>query len=408
MKKYKIISIILLAFLMFQCVEQVERIVIVENTEEIEKKLQELRNLQRLINSESREVNNLSIDLQNKIDELNKLIAPGNIPITYAIGIVSAGGGINNVGVSGATVNINVRGQRLISTTDSDGQVVFENLRSGIVLVDITVDGFTDVSFIADLRVDNDAEDYSGGESGNPYNVTSAIALYPTTLANEAARIFGSLYYDPNRTDDVIDPLDPAYGLVNYNNTQTNVIAPEYVYRPAEVINFEDNVEISRNKPLLDARVQTWQPLNRATRLFVRVFPNPADYSFVTSGPGAIILVVYQDMFITATSDTEGNYNIIIPAGVNSNIAIIHCEEFAGNEQYFRAFNFDTATSTTTGTTRSRPVVFEALYAINGSALSSPGLSATGTWKTNRFQYTHTAGFVRRVNIYYGARTRSE
>lgn len=414
MKKYRNLSLILLAFLFVQCFEQTTQVVPFENTEEIEKKLQALRDMQLKLSQSQVNAGNYAIEIQNKIDELNDLIAPGNIPITYSIGIVSAAGSQETIGIADATVSMNVRGERLTATTGTDGQVVFENLRSGIVLVHVSVPGYTDASFVADLRVAPD-DDYNAGHSGNAYNVTSAIGLYPTTSGLLAGRISGTLFFDPDRSDDVIDPTAPEYGVVEYFNFDNSVLSDVYAYRPAEKIDFVDNAETNREKPLLDAREQTWETIDQAVNIYAFVEPNPIDFSYVPFGTaGHILLAVYEEMFIVGASDpATGAYNLVIPAGVNGNNVTMTFEEFAGTEQYIRATNLNTATTQTTVTLREREVVFTALYSYISNVPHFPGTFGPGYYNfddenVNRFTTSISENRARNVNVFFGARTRDE
>ncbi|HYC85234.1 MAG TPA: hypothetical protein VEB86_08435, partial [Chryseosolibacter sp.] len=317
MKKFSSLLFIMLALGFTQCLEQTEKVVPYENTEEIQRKLKELRDIQREVEASKVSAANYEIDIVNKIEELNDLIAPGNVPITYSIGILSAAGSQNSVGISNATVSLDVRGERQIGTTSTDGQVVFENLRSGIVLVHISVAGYSDASFVADLRVEPD-DDYNPGNSGNPYNVTSSIRLYPTTQANGAGIISGSLYYDPDRSDDILDNTDSRYGQIDYYND--SFFGSVYPYRPAEKIDLVDGEEVDRTKGTLDARIQSWEELDVPVTVFAFVKPNPADYSSVPAGTaGHIVMALYEELFVSAASTAAGTYSMVIPAGINSN-----------------------------------------------------------------------------------------
>lgn len=396
-----------MVFTMTQCFEEVPEIVSIVPHEEIQEKLKELRDIQKELSDESVE----AVDLQAKIDDLitqiNNLVAPNNVPLTYTIGLLSAASVGDQVGISDATVTVDIGGVRTTATTDSDGQVVFENLRSGIVAVHVEVAGYSDVSFIADLLVGL-ADDYTS--TGEDFYVTSAIALYPTTAANGAITIDGTLHYDPSRTDDILQTTDPLYGVVNYFTF--NTFGDEQPYRPAPLLNLLDNIDVGTTQDILDARIQSWDILDQSVNIFAFMQPNSMDYSFVPPGTaGNIVLAIYEGMFVSAASNaSDGTFQLVLPAGNNGNNIRIHLAEFIGDESYFRAENFDTATGSTTVSSKTRSVIFTALYAKIGFATFLPGFS-NDFFQSNVNNFSSSvsgANSSLEAKIYFGAKSRDE
>lgn len=413
MKKIIYFLLLFIPLIVSSCFTETPEYVTVVPEEEIQDKLKELRDLQRELDDENVNI----VDLQAKIDDLitqiNNLVAPGNVPITYSIGILSAAYD-DLVAVSGATVTIDIRGERQTSTTDSDGQAVFQDLRSGIVTVYVEVNGYTDVSFVADLLVDDGAaDDYQ--TTGEDFNVTSAIALYPTTAANGATVVNGTLYYDPDRTDDILDPLDPNYGNVPYYNSNTSAANDVYQFRPASTINLQDGVFVSETKGTLDARIQSWQMLTQPIDIFVFMKANTLDYGFIPVGTaGNIVLAIYDEMFVRTTSN-NGTFQLVRPSGYNGNTYEMHVEEFKGDEDYIRASDYNTGTMTTTLTTRTREVIFTPMYFdINGSwgfpGSYNGGLGYYDFILSNVNNINSSAGsrYTITSDIYFGAKTLDE
>jgi len=360
MKKItKNILLVFIALVFSQCYTEVIEEVTEIPYDAIERKLEELRDLQAQVNETGVE----SVDLQAKINalvtEINNFIppTPPNIdPIAYSIGIVSAVRETGVIGVSGAIVSIDIGGTRTTSTTDTDGQAIFNDMRQGVVMVHVEAPGYTDVSFVVDLI----------GTSLS--NVTSTIALYPTTAANGAVTIDGVLQYDPIRTDDLL-PADPGYGIVGYNT----FLGDEPSYEPAAYLAQEVGLPdpgTPSQRPL-DAQVQSWQRIDQAVNVFGFVQPNAADYGYVASGtPGNILIAIYEEMFVTTASDpTDGSFQLVLPARSDvaggANNFRIQFEEFSGSETYNRNedwTNFPTVPEVFAYTTRTRTVTFVALY----------------------------------------------
>ncbi len=407
MKKILNIFIVLMSLSLTQCFEEKERIVMITPTDDIQEKLKELRELQREVDDEGVESTNLQAEIDNLIFEINNLVAPNNVPITYSIGIISAAS-TTEVGVSDATVTMNIDGQLVTATSDSDGQVVFQNLRSGVATVYITVPGYTDVSFVVDLLVDAAASD-DFKATGEDFNVSSAIALYPTTLANGAFNLNGNLYFDPDRTDDIALVTDPDYGIVNFFDF--NTFGDVQPYRPAPVLNLTDGVFVSETQSTLDAREQSWELLTQSITIFGFCQPDAFHYSFVPVGTaGNIILAIYEEMFVSTTSNTDGSYQLIVPKSDLGNTFRIHMSEFLGSEDYFRVDDFITASGTSTFTTRTREVVFTALYGKHGDILDfAPGTSNNfDQSQVNNFSLFVSNSDERAYDFYFGAKTRDE
>lgn len=379
----------------------------------IEQKKSELRELQSQLNEQVVKSVDLQAQIESLITEINNLVPPpppGALAISYSIGLVSAAREADRIGISGATVSMDIDGVRTTATTDSDGQALFENLRSGVVLVHVEVAGYTDVSFVADLM-------------GSSDNVASTIALYPTTAANGAVLIDGTLWFDPDRTDDILLPGDPGYGIVNYNTT----FGASQDYRPAPVINSTDGTFVSETQAFLDARIQSWEPINQSVNLFGFIQPNPADYQFIPpANPGNIILAIYEEMFIsTASNATDGTFQLVMPARSNisggGNNFRIHFAEFEGTETYVRSINTITAPPSTTTSTRDRTVIFTALYGELETTFALVGSRYPGTFIGPAYTFdqalvnnfngvinTKGANSTLEADFYFGARTRDE
>lgn len=410
--KRTIIKIFLVALAIFntQCYTEVIQEITQIPYDTIEEKKRELRDLQKQLNDELVKAVDLRAQINALINEINNLIPPpppGAKPLSYSIGLVSAARETEQIGVSGAVVSMNIDGARVTATSDSDGQVLFENLRSGVVLVHVDVPGYTNVSFVADLM-------------GSSDNVTSTIALYPTTAANGAVVLDGFLYYDPDRTDDLL-PADPNYGIVDYNTTSG--LAQDY--RPAPVRNLTDGAFINETQGFVDARVQSWQFINQAINIFAFVQPNAVDYQYIPpANPGNIILAIYEEMFVTATSDpTDGSFQLVLPtrasaSGGATNSFRIHLAEFEGTETYVRSINSITTPPSTVTTNRDRTVIYSAMYGninLNTSGNvyfpgfpSGPSYTFSQTLVNNFTGTISTRGVNSNVdaNFYFGARFR--
>lgn len=356
MKKItKNILLVFVALVLSQCyTEKIEEVTEIPY-DAIEEKLVALRELQKELN----ETGVASVGFQAEVDallnEINNFIPPlpPNIdPITYSIGLVSAVRETGVIGISGATVSIDIAGVRTTSITDTDGQAIFNDMRQGVVMVHVEAPGYTDVSFVVDLIGTTLA------------NVTSTIALYPTTAANGAVTIDGVLHYDPDRTDDLL-PADPGYGIVGYNT----FVGDEPPYEPA--VRLEQVAALpDPGNPVqdpLDARVQSWETLDQAISVFGFVQPNAFDYGYIGSGSaGNIIIAIYEEMFVTATSDaTDGSFQLVLPSrsnvGGGANNFRIHFEDFSGSEIYNRNED-ETTPGVFVYTTRTRTVTYVALY----------------------------------------------
>jgi len=351
------IFLVAMALVLSQCyTEKIEEVTEIPY-DAIEEKLVALRELQKELN----ETGVASVGFQAEVDallnEINNFIPPlpPNIdPITYSIGIVSAVRETGVIGISGAIVSIDIAGVRTTSTTDTDGQAIFNDMRQGVVMVHVEAPGYTDVSFVVDLI----------GTSLS--NVTSAIALYPTTAANGAVTIDGVLHFDTDRTDDLL-PADPGYGIVGYNTFAVDEPSFDPAVRLEQVAGLPDPGNTVQDP--LDARVQSWRPLDQAANVFGFVQPNTNDYGYIAAGtPGNIIIAIYEEMFVTTASDpTDGSFQLVLPARSNvtgvagANNFRIQFEEFNGSELYNRNQD-ETAPGVFAFTTRTRTVAFVALY----------------------------------------------
>lgn len=103
-----------------------------------------------------------------------------------------------DAGLAGVAVSIAQNGYVLTDTTDATGMVVFEDMRIGSVNVTISADGYTDVSYIADItpttsNVVNTSSSYA------TYSVASAIAVFSET--ENLATIEGVITYESDLTN---------------------------------------------------------------------------------------------------------------------------------------------------------------------------------------------------------------
>lgn len=408
--KNKFIRILFLssALLLTQCFEESIQKVSVTPFEEIEEKLKELRELQKEVSDVEVE----STDLQAKIDaliaQLNDLIPPGNVPLTYSIGILSTVPD-NQLGISGAVVTIHIRDEVMTATSNSSGQVKFDDLRSGVAIVHITHPDYTDVSYVVDLLVNRGATT-DANNSGEDYNVSSVIGLYPTSAANGALIHSGNLFFDPDRTDDILQNTDPDYGRIGFFDAGYNYFSGPFA--PAPRLTLTDGVEdaVPTVYPTLDARVQSWESLDQQVEIFVGVHADPFYYSYVPAGTeGNIVLAVYEDMFVRATSNSNGVFSLILPNASRTLTYRYRLTEFEGEESYFRAENFVTATATTTFSSRSRDVIYTPMY-LEVDFEEYPGtINNFNPSEVNNFNisWNNTLREVS-LNFYYGAKSRNE
>jgi len=399
-----------------QCFEEIPERVIIIPFNEIEAKLAELRELQKELNGIDvnilkiqAQIDELIIKINDKADSIANSIPPTIVPLTYTVGIISSASVGSQIGISDATVSLDLRGTRTTLTTDSNGQVVFTDLRAGVVLVYVSVAGYTDVSFVANLLV-------TDGTPGEEYDVVSTIALYPTTSANGAVTLDGTIYNDTDRTNDWLS-TDPLYETVNYVTGST--FGDVQPYRPAPLLNLVDGVDIGTTQDILDARIQSWNTVNQAVNLFAFIQPDTLEFSYIPIDiPGNILLAIYEEMFVSTVSDaSNGTFQLVIPVGVNGNNYRIHAEEFIGNENYIRSENLDTGTGNTTQTPRIRSVIYTAMYFKigTGPTIFLPGTSGGTDFdqlKVNNFSGSTLdftgANSSLKSEIYFGAKTLNE
>lgn len=406
------IFFISMALLLTQCFEEVVQKVEVIPYDKIDEKLKELRNLQKELNDQTVISVDRQAEINKKIAEINTLIPPGNVPLTYSIGILSTTSQ-TQLGIANAVVTIHIRDKVITATSNASGQVVFKDLRSGVALVHITHPDYTDVNFAVDLLV-NTAATADGTKSGDAYNVTSAIGLYPTTASLGAAVHSGTLFFDPDRTNDILDIADPNYGRINFSDV--NYTALNGPYAPAPRLTLTNGAEDARPtvNPILDARVQTWVPLNVPVEIFAGVRPDPFYFGFVPPGTeGNIIIAVYEEMFVRATSTATGTYSVTVPDANRTLTINYRLTEFEGTETYFRAENLNTTVTpnTTTFTSRVRNVVYVPMYReIVAKNYGFPGATnAFDPTLVNNFNVAWTSSFSGvPLNFYFGAKTRNE
>ena len=107
------------------------------------------------------------------LDSLERVNAGGLV--YYSVAVIPGGGSVftggRAEGVSGATVTISQFGQNVSATTDESGIASFPDLRSGEVTVNVTIDGFTDMTYLSNLTPD-------GGVANNA-SVYLIVTLHP-------------------------------------------------------------------------------------------------------------------------------------------------------------------------------------------------------------------------------------
>lgn len=407
------ILLVFSALTLTQCFEEkIERVAITP-FEDIEAKLKELRELQKEVNDVNVEATDLQAQIDGLIEEINSLVPPGNVPLTYSIGILSAGSE-NQLGIAGAVATINIRGQVTTATSNSSGQVRFDNLRSGVALVHITHPNYSDVSFVVNLLVNRGATT-DANNSGEDYNVTSAIGLYPTSVSTGAVVHTGDIFFDPDRTNDILQSTDPNYGRINFFDTNYNYFDGPYAPAPRLTLTNSAENTVPTVYPSLDARVQSWVPLNRSVDIFVNVVPDPFFYSYVPVGTeGNIILAVYEDMFVRASSTATGTFTLTLPRANRTLEYRYRLSEFDGQENYFRAENLNTTVvpNTTTFTARTRDVIYSMMYVKNGEQFTvfTPGTNnAFNPLLVNSYnEFWGPSVQVTPLSFFYGAKSRNE
>lgn len=426
MKKiFKNTVLIFMVLVFSQCyTEEIVEVTVIPY-DAIEQQLAALRDLQKELATAGVDRVNYEAIIAATIQEINDLVPqppPGVIPFTFYVRLLSAAREAVPIGVTGATLSIDINGVRTTATSDAGGLAVFPDLRKGVYIVHVEVAGFTDVSFVVDLLSNVGSSD-GGYVEGEDYNISTVIALYPTTAANGAVTIDGVLHFDPDRSDDLI-VSDPGYGIVNYFDNFTDADADPY--HQAEYRDETDGGLNFFGQLNLDAREQSWELVTQAVNVYGLVRPNPQDYKIIPVGtPGNIVLAIYEQMFAATTSSaTDGSFQLVLPARANvgggENDFMIQFTEFSGTETYIRVTNNITIPPippvNPVITTRNRTVDFVAMYGSlesEGSGVTDfvPGISNSSFDPALVNNFSGTIG-TRGANttleglFYFGARTR--
>ncbi len=146
---------------------------------------------------------------QDSLDKLNQLLRDslnrvGGI-IHYTVNVVDAGdaGFAKSTSstlqmISGAIVTASQNGLIITDTSNTNGMVVFEDMRIGNVAVSVQVTGYTDVNFVADLTP---ATDPTGESFENIVRYAATqIPVFPLT-GTSLATISGQVTYESNLTN---------------------------------------------------------------------------------------------------------------------------------------------------------------------------------------------------------------
>lgn len=146
---------------------------------------------------------------QDSLDRLNQLLRDslnriGGI-IHYTVNVVDAGdaGFAKSTSstlqmISGAIVTASQNGLIITDTSNTNGMVVFEDMRIGNIAVSVQVTGYTDVNFVADLTP---ATDPTGESLENIVRYAATqIPVFPLT-GTSLATINGQVTYESNLTN---------------------------------------------------------------------------------------------------------------------------------------------------------------------------------------------------------------
>lgn len=219
---------------------------------------------------------------KDKLDEEDRLLLLDSLQnksiVQYSVGVISAAeagilkSGNEASGLSGATVTINVAGNIVSANTNEQGMAVFSNLRGGNVLVAIKHDGYTDVSFIADITPENQNQYYS--------YASTLIPLFP---------ISGEW-------------MTEISGVANYQSDLTNKVREN-----AAGVTVTAAVDINAN-------------------FMNTFFPN-------NTGPGKVSSIAYSSILMKTTTDENGGYTITVPAAAQGLDIILDVAEKATDQK---------------------------------------------------------------------------
>jgi hypothetical protein len=208
------------------------------------------------------------------LDSLNNLAI-----VNYSVTVVSAAdngfikSGTATEGLLGATVEINHGGNISSATTNDFGIAVFSDMRAGSISVSIHLDGYTDVTYLTNLTPEAEMEQ-------NYTYASTIVPLFPVT-GEGTATISGKVASQSDLTN-----------LTKEQVTETDIFG----------------------RLVTDATFMN------------TYFPNNA-------GPGSVVQVNYSSAMMKTTTDSEGNYTLIVPASVNGLDILIDITEFETDQQ---------------------------------------------------------------------------
>ncbi len=180
--------------------------------------------------------------------------------VQYSVNVISAAdagllkSGNEVKGLTGAVVGINHAGNLVSATTNEYGTAVFKDMRGGNASVTIHADGYTDVTFIANLTPD-------ANQNQNYTFASTIVPLFP--LSGEW--------------------MTDISGFVTYQSDLTN-----NTFEKAEGVTVTATLDIN------DDFMNTFFPANES--------------------PGYIVQISYSSVLMTTKTDANGEYTLTVPA----------------------------------------------------------------------------------------------
>lgn len=207
-----------------------------------------------------------SLNAQTEIERLRDSLKKAGGIVNYTIHIIngtdaSVGSKAGN-GLAGASVTISQWGIVKTETTNEQGMVVFPDLRIGKVAVDVNLDGYTPMSFIASLSPEGEDGYNFNGEEGMR-NAATQVPIFALTGESTST----------------------VKGKVTIDSDLTN------------------------NSPEPAANVNVAMVLNTDDPQFTGMFNNQTG----DNGMGQIISMTYGSAVMRATTDANGDYTITVP-----------------------------------------------------------------------------------------------
>lgn len=206
-----------------------------------------------------------SLNAQTEIERLRDSLKRAGGIVNYTIHIIngtdaSVGSKAGN-GLAGASVTISQWGIVKTETTNEQGMVVFPDLRIGKVAVDVNLDGYTPMSFIASLSPEGE-DRYNLGEEGMR-NAATQVPLFALT-GSSTSTIKGKITIDSDLTN---------------------------------------------NAPEAAVGVNVAMVLDTDSPSFTSMFINQTG----DNGMGQILSMTYGSAVMRATTDANGDYTITVP-----------------------------------------------------------------------------------------------